>query len=199
MNFGQTKMDKMSKNIEFLNFCATIINNPYDGNPSNLNAFVSSMHLIQQCSEPSQRELIIRFIRTRLIDRAAEVVPENCTTIADIITALKTNIKRDSSDLILGKMFNLYIEKACDFLALAEKLEDLSEKLIEALIGEGVPRSKAIEATVGHTVKICKANTPYSKAKKMLKRRTFLTPKEVIAMTLLETSKRYSSAYFEKV
>lgn len=185
----------MAENMELLKMCDTLIK-PYDGNPSSLNAFLTSVELIRSCSWFCHRdETFVRFVRTRLLDRAAEAVPENCKSIAEIVTALKLNIRREDPDLLLGKMLNLRVKDG-DLVAFAEKLEDLSQKLIESLIAEGVAKSKAMEFTVSYTVKICRPATSSTNARHSLASNTFKTPRDVIALMLLETSKEFSS-YFK--
>lgn len=176
----------MENNIEFLKLCTTIIANPYDGNIINLQTFLNSIELIERITQENQNNLALAFLKTKLIGRQANVIADS-KTITEFKINLINNVRRDSSELIVGKLLNLRIEKG-NLINFAEKLGKLACKLIDALIEEEIPGNKATEIATEYTVNICRSVSKTYLVKIILAASSFKTPEEAIAKFLIETS-----------
>lgn len=177
----------MASNFKFLKQCSCMIPETYDGERTKLQAFLKSIEILEEIAEPNQFDLLGKFIKSKLINRASDVIPETVISVSDIKNQLKLKIKYESSDLLMGKISNLRIEKN-NLILFLEKLEILSYKLIQSLIEEGLPENIAIRISTDKTTETCRKINRIYLIDLILASSNFNTPQEVISKFLRENS-----------
>lgn len=172
----------------FLSFAAKQLNKTYGGDPLELTAFVNSINLLKRIG-PNHHVILGVFIKTKLTGKALESVPDDVVEVDAIVTALKANIKPDSSKVIEGKMMALKMDtsKTVEFTEQAEKL---AESLQRSLIVEGITHAKAKSMAVDKTVEMCRQAAPSNDVRVMMgaAQATFKDPQEVIAKFVVESA-----------
>lgn len=173
------------KIFEFLKLCNSIIPDPYDGNPSKIESFIKSIILIQKITTPELNDILLEFIKSKLIGIAAEVisVTESNLSVEKIINTLNFKFKEINPEFILGQMLMLRANN--NFVYFSEQLQKFSNELIAAYMTLGIPRKVATKITIVHTNKVCQSNSYYF-VKMILKSSTFESTEELIAKFLLE-------------
>lgn len=177
-------------NVEFLNFAGRQISKPFSGDALALQPFLNSVALIKTIATDAHKEIFKCFVPSKLEGRALENVPDDVADVDAIVTALKTNIKPDSSDVIAGRLQTLKANQN-NLAEYAKQAEDLADALQRALVIEGLPLAKAKEMTVKETIKLCCANARSDQVKLILeaKDKEFEQPKEVIARFIVQSAK----------
>lgn len=92
-------------NFAYLGQVSSIIKKAYSGDPVNLGCFIEAIELAAELSEANQIPTLILFIKTKCEGKAKEAVEEISpapTTVAQIVTALRSKIRVDNSKVIVG-------------------------------------------------------------------------------------------------
>ncbi|KAI8120102.1 hypothetical protein CVS40_8608 [Lucilia cuprina] len=168
----------------FIGMCASIIRDNYD-DPLSLDSFLNKIDLIEELTEPNLTTNFVHFIKSKLEAKAREALPDNVTTIDEIKTALKTNIKPDSSKVIAGKISALTV-KNDNFADFSKQAELLADAFKRSLTVEGITKKKAHEMAVEQTVAMCRLNAKSDLVKSILASSSFSDPTEVIAKQSVE-------------
>lgn len=173
---------------EFFRLASKVIDTKFDGDPSNLEAFIDQVELLEPMVEAGNKGNLVKFVKTRLTGTAREALPDNPQNVKEIINALKTEIKYDPSQVIEGKIISLRVDKRNN-AKFAEKAEKLAEELRRSLIFEGHTRAKAQEMTIRQTVDLCYKSTRSETVKAVLAATPFQTPSEVISGFVIQQDK----------
>ncbi|KAK9712761.1 hypothetical protein QE152_g24754 [Popillia japonica] len=108
----------------------------FDGSFDKLQSFLDSLALLQANSE-GHADRALAFVKTRLTGKARELINDDMT-IDDILKALKSNIKGESSKVVSAKLLNLK-QNFKGTSKFATEIESLATSLKRAYITEGVP------------------------------------------------------------
>lgn len=85
---------------DLIKLASSIMKDQYDGNPSNLDAFIDSLELVNlsiPASAANRNTLVttaIKFVKTRLTAKARDLITDSDNTIQLIIDKLKENMHR---------------------------------------------------------------------------------------------------------
>lgn len=176
---------------DFLKLAATIINYKFEGDPLKLKAFLADVDLVYEATEAANRALCFTFIKRCLSGKALECITDEDDTIEKIKTALKDNIKPESSDVIEGRMMALRVRKG-NFTEFTQEAEKLAEAFRRSLVVSGISRAKAQEFTIKKTIELCRKTARFETAKSVISSTKYEQPSEVLAtlVTQNEIAKR---------
>lgn len=178
-------MASIAEKKVFLNMCATMLRDNYDGNPLTLESFLDKIELIEELTEPNLESTLISFVKSKLEAKAREVLPDKISSVEEIKIALKTGIKPDNSKVIAGKIAALTVRNS-NYADFSKQAEDLADALKRSLILEGITKTKAHEMAIEQTVSVCRLNAKSTLVKSILASSTFSDPKEVVAKLVVE-------------
>ena len=182
----QNNRDKMPQTKkEFMAFAAQTLNFRFSGKPDELETFVAGVELLEELAEDDNRDILRKFVLTRLEGEARDAVPENPASVTVIINALRNTIKREPSKVIEGKLLALKSD-GTNLTKFTEKAEELVEKYKRSLISEGFTKVKAEELTIEKTIEMCRKSARSDTVRAVLAAKTFDSPKEVIAKMIIE-------------
>lgn len=176
----ESEMDQQA----FLGFCAKQISNNYSGDPLELNAFVNSINLLKAVGA-THLVILKTFLLTKLTGKALECIPDDVEDVDAIITALRANIKSDSSEVVAGKLLALRVKKG-DFTEFTKQAEQLSEAFQRGLVMEGIPKEQARKMSVKKTVELCRKTARSDIVKSVISSTAYSTPSEVLAKLVTE-------------
>lgn len=180
---NREKMPQTKK--EFMAFAAQTLNFRFSGKPDELETFVAGVELLEELVEDDNRDILKKFVLTRLEGEARDAVPENPASVTVIINALRNTIKREPSKVIEGKLLALKSDGS-SLTKFTEKAEELVEKYKRSLISEGFTKGKAEELTIEKTIEMCRKSARSDTVRAVLAAKTFDSPKEVIAKMIIE-------------
>lgn len=174
---------------EFFNLASKIVPNEFDGSEDKLTSFLDALTLLKANVE-AHEENAVAYVKTRLTGKARYLVGESAT-LDEIKTKLKNGIKFESSQSVTSKMLNLKHHNDTKYMA---DIENLTQKLKQAYISEGVPESVAENYTKNTTVKALSTNTNIEKVKIIMEAGSFQTVEEAIQKFANVTAENSSSA-----
>lgn len=177
------KMPQTKK--EFMAFAAQTLNFRFAGKPDELETFVTGVELLDELADEDNKEILKKFVLTRLEGEARDAIPENPADVKAIIDALRATIKREPSKVIEGKLLALKSD-GTSLTQFTEKAEELVEKYKRSLISEGFTKVKAEELTIEKTIEMCRKSARSDTVRAVLAAKTFGSPKEVIAKMIIE-------------
>lgn len=180
-----TKMVQSAK--DFMTIANSTIGSRFDGDPMKLDSFIDSCSLLDTLCEAGNKEILLRFVLTRLEGKAREIIPENPANVTAITDSLKANIKYEPSKVVEGKILALRAERN-NLSKFAEKAEELAEQFRRSLCSEGFTKQKAKEFAIEKTVEMCRKSARSDTIKAILSASKFEEPKEVIAKMIIEIS-----------
>lgn len=173
--------------LDFLQKIASVMKKDYSGEPDGLRAFIEQIELVDLGTPDDKKDTLIKFIKSKLIGRAKEAVPDATNTVEAIKTALKAKIKPENSDVVLGRLLALKADR--NSLQNFQKLaEELSEKLRIAYVDDGIPPDVAKKMVVAKTVEMCKSTARNEYVKTVIAATHFDEPKDVLAKYVVETT-----------
>lgn len=174
-------------NIEFLALASKTLNKNYDGNPLALSAFITSIELLKEVVPNNLGRMFTKFVESKLEGKARDSIPQNPANVDEIIEALKQQIKPDNSKVVAGRLLALRPDRAkmSDF---TEQAELLADSLQSSLIIEGITLTKAREMSIERTVELCRNATRSDLVKSILAATKFESPKEVVAIYVIEAN-----------
>lgn len=172
---------------DFLALAAKQLHNVYSGNPLELNAFINSVNLLKTVGGAGNLNILKTFVLTKLSGKALESISADPADVDAIITALRANIKPDSSKVVEGKMMALKMDnaKSTEF---TKEAEQLAEALQRSLVIEGIPQAKAKSMAVEKTVEMCRQTAKSNLIKSVMASSTFNDPQEVVAKFVVESA-----------
>lgn len=180
-------MPNAMTNPELVRLAAQTINRNYSGDPLALGAFMNSVEFLNEMAGDDQKQLLFKFVKTKLEGKALESISANVNSIDDILDSLKGSIKPDSSKVVEGHMSSLKFDpsKAQDF---TEEAEKLAEALQRSLIIEGTSQKKAKEMAVERTVEMCRQVAKSGHIDTIMASSSFDDPKDVVAKFIVESA-----------
>lgn len=174
---------------EFLKLSSSTINYKFSGDPLGLPSFIDAINLLQTLATTATLQtFLVAFIKTKLDGKAREYIDATHTTIEQIITSLRANIKPDNSKVVEGRMLALRLTNSSQD-EFSKKVEELSESLRRSLIIEGMSAQKATEISIEKTIDLCRSQTKNEIVKAVLESSTFSSSKDVVAKLLTQSDK----------
>lgn len=180
---NNTKMVQSAE--DFFKLASKVVDTKFDGKPSNLEAFIEQIELLEPMVEETNKKHLIKFVCTHLTGKAREALPDNPQTVKAIIDALRKEIKPESSRVIEGKIVALRADKM-NVSKFAEKANELAEDFRQSLVFEGHTKEKANEMAIRKTVELCYKSTRSDTVKAILEAAPFDRPSEVIAKYVVQ-------------
>lgn len=177
-NMAQTAKD-------FISMANHMINYKFAGDPITLDSFIDAIELLQELCEPQNKNLLLKFIMTRLEGLARESIVGTPQSADEIITQLRVAIKTESSKVIEGRILALRADKT-SLIKFSEQAEKLAEQFRRSLVIEGFSKEKAKEIAIEKTVDMCRKSARNDTVKAVLAATKFSEPKEVIAKMIVE-------------
>lgn len=148
-------------------------------------SFVNDAELVMEMADDVNKEFALKFIKSKIEEKALECLPDAIVEIDDILDALKQHIKPDCTDVIEGKFMALRLNKS-NFTQFAKSAEELSEAYRRSLVADGLTRAKAHEMTIKKTKELCRKTARNEIVKSVIAATHFEEPKEVIAKFIVE-------------
>lgn len=182
---GNQEIEKMMEAHEFLRLCASLINQNYDGDALKLQSFVDKVELLK-LSQGTHAQILKSFVISKLEGKAREYIPENTANVDAVISALKAEIKPDSSDVIIGRMMCLKLDNNAlpDF---TKQAEGLAEDLQRALVLEGANQAFARKKCTQEMINLCRKSTKNTNVENIIAASTFDSPSAVLSKFAIET------------
>ena len=177
----------VEEKISFITTCSSILRDNFDRNPLCLESFLDKVALIKELTSQKLVPTLIAFVKSKLQGKAREALPENITSLQQIVEALRSRIKPDSSKIVAGRITSLQVKDG-DYQDFAKQAEDLADALERSLVIEGMTKEKAHEMAVEQTVSVCRINSKSDLVKTVLVATPFKDKKDVIAKMIVEQS-----------
>ena len=169
------KNNSTMNSIELIKLAASIIK-PFAGNVDELDAFIQNVALINSMVTAETANFFLQFVRGRLTGKA-NVVCRNASSIDDIVTRLKSSIRRDPSDVVEARLFSIPFKNLSDF---CDELEVTADKYLDALMNEGIPEAAATNMAIQKLVSICRRVARNDMVKAVIAASSYSAPKDVI-------------------
>lgn len=180
INMAQTPKD-------FMAMASNTINSKFTGDPIGLDTFIDGIELLERLCEEQNKDLLLKFLMTRMEGRARELMKPAPATTRDIIDRLKASIKTESSKVVEGKILALRAERT-NLTKFAERAENLAEEYRRSLCNEGFSVEKAKELSVEKTIELCRKQSRSERIHTIIASTHFTEPKDVIAKMIIEIS-----------
>lgn len=177
----------MANTFDYISNLSRVIKDTYDGDPIKLPAFISSIELAEAASNADQQTTLVKFIKSKLIGKALEVITPELDTATKIVDALKAKIKPESTSVVMGRLLALRAEKT-SMQKFQEAADALADSLRRSYISDGVPHDLAMKMTIDRTVEMCRLSARTPLVKSVLASATFAEPKEVLAKFITESN-----------
>lgn len=184
---GNNTNSRTMDDLEFLNKISKLIRSEYDGEPDGLASFIDQIELVDLGTPQDKKLVLNEFIKSRLVGRAKDAVSATDLTVEQIKTALKSKIKPENSDVVLGRLMALKADRT-SLQNFQEKGEELAEKLRKAYIFDGMPNDLARKMVVEQTVEMCKSSARSEYVKTVIASAAFEEPKDVLAKFVVEVT-----------
>lgn len=184
---------------DFFKLAGSVLNYKYDGDPILRDSFIEDCELVESMAEEANKAHCLKFIKSKIVGRAREMLPEKIEKVSDMTDELKSKVKADSSAVIEGRLTALRVSKG-NFTKFAEEAEKLADAFRRSLIGEGFAKAKADELTIKKTKELCRRTARNESVKGIIATTVCTTPAEVIATLITESDiarkeKREQEAY----
>ncbi|XP_055316605.1 putative uncharacterized protein DDB_G0284213 [Sitodiplosis mosellana] len=176
-----------NETFTFLSNISKIISTTYKGDPNGLNAFITALELADSASGDNDKPHLIKFIKTKLEGRAPEAMPTEITSVQNIISALKSKIRPESSKVVLGRFLALRSKRNA-MTKFQQQAEELADQLRRAYISEGMNQHLAEKTTIDKTVEMCRLSAKTNLVKSILASSDFKEPKEVVEKLIIESN-----------
>lgn len=171
---------------DFFRLAGSVLNYKYDGDPILRDSFIEDCELVESMAEEENKGHCLKFIKSKIIGRAREMLPEKIEKIEDMTNDLKAKVKADNSTVIEGRLTALRVNKG-NFTKFSEEAEKLTDAFRRSLISEGFAKAKADEMTIKKTKELCRRIARNDSVKGIIATTVCDTPAEVIATLITET------------
>lgn len=143
---------------QVLSIINKIIKEDYDGNPSGLNRFIKTLNVIKTTiPEAQNQEQVVSLITLRLKSKAENAVPEDVTTVTQIIEALKNKCKGKTVTQIRSTLNQMECSQRDQYI---RKIKELNEDLTTAYKNSGMSHDNAEKLAIADIKSNMKSNFP---------------------------------------
>lgn len=164
-------------NIELIN-TATKLVPVFDGKAENLQSFIDALEILELITGEHE-VLAVSIIKSRLKGAARNLIG-NETTITEVISRLKSNVKGETVEVLSAKLMNLQQRnKTANQYTL--EVEQMTKMLEGAYITDGLPLELARSYSTQHAVKAMTKNCTIDKVKLIMQAGTFNNMNEAVS------------------
>jgi len=164
-------------NIDFIN-TATKLVPIFDGKAENLTSFVDALKILELI-KGDHEQLAVSIIKTKLKGVARNLVG-NETTITEVISRLRSNVKGETVEVLSAKLMNLQQRNKTANQYILE-VEQLTKTLEGAYITDGLPLELARSYSTQNAVKAITKNCTIDKVKLIMQAGTFNTMNDAVS------------------
>lgn len=137
---GQIAAQRRNDTMTFDLKSATALVQNFSGNYEDAEAFIEALELLNEMTPAEHKDVMVKFIKTRITGKAKQALPSNVTTVEQIIAKIKEKFSAKPSKVLLAKL------KTCkqgnrkleDF---TNQLEELTRQLSKAFVAEKLATS----------------------------------------------------------
>lgn len=183
---NDTDEDMPQTAADFYKVAGTIINYKYDGDPLKLESFIADVELLDSMAEEQNKDVCVKYVRSRCELNALEVLPKDVKSVNEIIIALRGEIKPRTVDEIEDKIDSLRLIKG-NYSIFQEKAEKLAEDFRRALVFEGSSIVDARKKTIRKMRQLCRNTARDSVVKSVVESTQFETPNQVISFFVVQS------------
>jgi len=159
--------------IDFINTASKLIP-VFDGKAENLTSFIDALKITESI-KGEHEQLAVSIIKTKLKGVARNLIG-NKTTITEVISRLKSNVKGETVEVLSAKHMNLQQRNKT-----ANLVEQMTKSLEGAYITDGLSLELARSYSTRHAVKAMTKNSTIDKVKIIMQAGTFNTMNEAIS------------------
>lgn len=149
----------------------------FDGKFENLQRFLDAIELVKLVTGEHEA-IAVTLIKSKLIGTSRTIITTEAT-IEDIKRKLTTDIKGDSSQVVVTKLLNAKQNSKATSEYVTD-IENLTKQLENAYISDGIPQTVAKKYSMETAVKSLIKNARSEKAKLLMQAATFTNMSEVI-------------------
>jgi len=164
-------------NIDFINTASKLIP-VLDGKAENLTSFIGALEIIESI-KGEHEQLAVSIIKTKLKGVARNLIG-NKTTINEVISRLKSNVKGETVEVLSAKLMNLQ-QRNKTANQYTQEVEQMTKSLEGAYITDGLSLELARRYSTQHAVKAMTKNCTIDKVKLIMQAGTFNTMNEAIS------------------
>ena len=181
------EIDSSAMAAEFLKTAAPILGR-FNGSPSDLNSWISSLELLEDLATNEQKLILFKLAKGRLDGKAADSAI-GCVDLNDLKIKLRSTIKHEASQVVEARLLATHMERKslADF---TKEVGKLADDLNRSLITEGTSITKAKELTIARVVETCRKSAHNDLVKTVLAAGNFQEPNEVLAKFTVEVSEQ---------
>lgn len=174
---------------------ATAVVQIYDGSSDGLLAFIDASKLMKDLTADAHKDMLLKFLKTRLSGKARLGLPDNINTFDELIT----NVRERCQDLTSPEqlMAKLKCLKQKDNLdSFCEQIENISNKLKNTYIQQQIPENIANKMVNKAAVDALISGVSNNETKLILKAGSFVSVKDAIQKVQENNSNNNNSAIF---
>jgi len=164
-------------NIDFINTAAKLIP-VFDGKAENLTSFIDALQILELI-KGEHEQLAVSIIKTKLKGVARNLIG-NETSISEIISSLKGNVKGETVEVLSAKLINLQ-QRNKTANQYVQEVEQLTKTLEGAYIADGLPLQLARSYSTQNAVKAMTKNCTIDKVKLIMQAGTFNSMNDAVS------------------
>lgn len=172
-----TPVTMAQTNIDFINTASKLIP-VFDGKAENLTSFVDALEIVESI-KGDHEQLAVSIIKTKLKGAARNLIG-NETTISQVISRLKGNVKGETVEVLSAKLMNLQ-QRNKTANQYTQEIEQMTKALEGAYISDGLTLELARSYSTQHAVKAMTKNCTIDKVKLIMQAGTFNTMNDAVS------------------
>lgn len=115
----------------------------YDGKNEQLDSFTDSVLLMKELTAETHQEILLKFIKTRLIGKAREIVSSGITTTDELLSKLRIKCaSKLSSESVLAQLKRAK-QGSSSISDFADEIDSLASRLAKTYVSEELATSEA--------------------------------------------------------
>lgn len=181
---NNTETEEMAKHMTNI---SRVLTNRYNGDPNGLRSFIIQIQLANNITPPNKQKQLVDYIQSKLDGNALDAIPTDVTTATQVIEALRSKIKPDSNEVVLGKYMALRAD-VYNIDKFQDAVERLSGDLKRAYISEGLPEPIAEQKTIKDTIQMARQSARNGEIRAVVGATQYKTPKEVVTRLFAENN-----------
>lgn len=173
---------------KYMDMCSRHFKNNFNGNPSELSAFLATIKLLERFAVNDDLKAILNGeIYCKLTGNAATAVGPMPATYTELVEKLTQRIKFDSSKIVKAQIKAIRANPN-DLHEYVRRIDPLLEKFKSALILEKQTEENANEYSIDLAIEICRDNSRLQSVRTVLSSNGFTTTRDVTAKFLTQTN-----------
>jgi len=176
-NTFSINMTMTQSNVDFINTASKLIP-VFDGKAENLTSFIDALQIIESIKGDHEQSPV-SIIKSKLKGVARNLIG-NETTITEVISKLKSNVKGETVEVLSAKLMNLQ-QRNKTANQYTQEIEQMTNSLEGAYLTDGLPLELARSYSTQHAVKAMTKNCTIDKVKLIMEAGTFNTMNDAIS------------------